>query len=632
MRVLHPFAFLSVRPAASGPTPAARRRPSRPPSPLALLPVTLAVLAGAGCGDDGGADLDPCVQTAAEATVVCVEEVSDGWADCLADDGADCRNGGAAGTAAVASLRSTVGAACADGVFADLTVDDLADRLAVACTAQANSLAWRSFGGPQAAVWNDPDTGEADRSCLAAAHAEGADFLAESARALGGCLAGGGCGGGRLASDRAGLAEAAETAIADACGEDELAELVAVDPATFVERAAHQADCLTATAYPRTGGLDLTCGPDYAQFTGRRGEYVDVVVDRQLWGAQCADGSDYRFSVRLAPEGAPLDRVIIGLQGGGVCVFEEDCAPRLESNPGLFTAEDDEPPETGIFSLDPEESAFADFTHVYLPYCNQDVFAGGGRVESFDSLDVPRFGGVNLRAAVQMVRDVLWKMLDEADEGPGFRPDQLVALVGGWSAGGYGTLYNYHWFLDDLQWPRTAAFPDAGLALDNGQVLGVSGIGLLKIPVWGTRPNLPPYCFGPDCAVGPVLYEATAPRLETVPGQQYLVVSNPRDQIQQRDAFFGGEDEEAFWINTLRQSYCDTKDLPGIEYFLTSVADESIHVVSLRPELWNGTVDGVQMRDWFARAVSDPDSVQDRAEEGDFVDEIPGVEPFPCDP
>ena len=48
-----------------------------------------------------------------------------------------------------------------------------------------------------------------------------------------------------------------------------------------------------------------------------------------------------------------------------------------------------------------------------------------------------------------MTRDVLWKKLDE--EGAGYRPDE-VSLFGGWSAGAYGTMYNYHWLVDDLQW------------------------------------------------------------------------------------------------------------------------------------------------------------------------------------
>jgi hypothetical protein len=148
-----------------------------------------------------------------------------------------------------------------------------------------------------------------------------------------------------------------------------------------------------------------------------------------------------------------------------------------------------------------------------------------------------------------MVRDVIWKEMD-AEAGAGFRPDELVALFGGWSAGGYGALYNYYWFLDDLLWPRTAAFPDAGGALDNEQ--------------------------------------------------QVLIVSNPYDDTQRQDAFFTGpsepseEDWRAIWINKMRSDYCDTKDLNGINYYYTSVSDESLHVVKLNKDLWLGSVDATQ--------------------------------------
>jgi len=288
---------------------------------------------------------------------------------------------------------------------------------------------------------------------------------------------------------------------------------------------------------------------------------------------------------------------------------------------------DDEPLEIGIASTDPAQSPFADWTHVYLPYCNQDVFAGGGVVEQLGALGVPRYGSVNLRAALEMVRNVLWREMDAAG-GAGFRPDELVALFGGWSAGGYGALYNYHWLLDDLQWPRTAAFPDAGMALDNGSILGVRGLGPVKIPAWGTLPNLPPYCFTGDCSVGNVIYQAIAPRLRQVPEQQMLVLSNQKDDTQAGDAFF---EEEAHFINTMRREYCGYKDLNGIQFYLTGVSDRSVHVVSLRPDLWQDEVAGETMRDWFWRAVTEPDTLADRAEEGDFVARIPGVEPFPCE-
>ena len=68
----------------------------------------------------------------------------------------------------------------------------------------------------------------------------------------------------------------------------------------------------------------------------------------QMCRDACGDGSPYAFDIRLAPEGHPLDRVVIGLQGGGVCFFNEDCSSRFLSEPGLFSAMDDEPPVTGI--------------------------------------------------------------------------------------------------------------------------------------------------------------------------------------------------------------------------------------------------------------------------------------------
>ena len=76
-------------------------------------------------------------------------------------------------------------------------------------------------------------------------------------------------------------------------------------------------------------------------------------------------------------------------------------------------------------------------------------------------------------------------------------------------------------------------------------------------------------------------------------------------------AFF---DDEAFFINTMRKEYCNNKDLNGINFYLTGVSDRSVHVVSLRPELWAGTVGGEAMRDWFWRAVTEPDTIAPRPE------------------
>ena len=85
-----------------------------------------------------------------------------------------------------------------------------------------------------------------------------------------------------------------------------------------------------------------------------------------------------------------------------------------------------------------------------------------------------------MRAVVRMTRDWLWSELDAAG-GNGYRSDEVVAFVGGFSAGAYGALYNSHWFLDDLLWPRTFAFPDRGLAVDTPSGPGVGALGAIKI-------------------------------------------------------------------------------------------------------------------------------------------------------
>jgi len=156
----------------------------------------------------------------------------------------------------------------------------------------------------------------------------------------------------------------------------------------------------------------------------------------------------------------------------------------------------------------------------------------------------------------------------------------------------------------------------------------VRTMGFTLIPAWGALPNLPPYCFSGDCAVGPVIYEKSAPRLKTVPEQQFLILSNQKDLTQQGDAFFMEEDH---WINTMRRDYCGTKDLNGIHYYYSSESKESIHVISIRPEFYEGEVAGIELRDWLAGAITDPDGVVDIAEEGTFVDDIEGANPFPCE-
>lgn len=581
-----------------------------------------AFLAGCSDGSDKPVVALDCADAAAQALAVCLGDVNTALGACFFNDNAFCRDDHPDLLAARDSLTQAVESACADGDFLGLGTEATVGRFVSACEAQANSIAWRSFGGPQGAAWNAASADQ--RDCLQTAHTTASEFFNDAFQAMNDCLADEACDAGALMQAQAAAAASAAQGISAAC--PALDELIALTPQQYVANTEDQLDCTLATAHDNVAPLTPRCGPSNVASMPARGEWSQIILDGDEWGSQCGDGTDYAVNVRLAPEGSPVDRVVVGLQGGGVCLFEDDCRSRLQSSPGLFNAQDDIPLGSGIADTENPNNPFADWTFVYLPYCNQDVFTGGGVVETFGDLGIPRYGAINLRAGMRVARDIIWKSMDETTD-TGFRPDELIALFGGFSAGGYGTLYNYHWVLDDLQWPRTAAFPDAGGALDNGSIAGVRGLGAVKIPAWGSRPYLPPYCFVGDCAVGPDNYRAISPRLKQVPEQQYLILSNQKDRTQQGDAFFS---DEAQWIDAMRAAYCDTKDLPGIQWYLTSDSVNSVHVVSVRDEFYYGDVAGERMADWFWRAVTDPDSVEDRAEEGNFTTDIPGSNPFPC--
>ena len=233
--------------------------------------------------------------------------------------------------------------------------------------------------------------------------------------------------------------------------------------------------------------------------------------------------------------------------------------------------------------------------------------------------------------SLRYVRDLVWKELDATDT-EGYHPARMRVMFGGFSAGAFGTLYNYHYLLDDLQWDRTTAFPDAALALDNGAPLGIGSLALLVIPVtpplgWGSGPYLPPYCFAGNCAVGPVILEATSPRLREVPEQQFMILSNQVDDAQVSTTYFK---DTPTWVNAMRQAYCDTAALDGVNYFLSPVST-SIHVISVDDERFTTrSVDGQTMQDWFATLLATPNGVVDRVEEGTLTTDIGGVNAFPC--
>jgi hypothetical protein len=605
-----------------------------------------------GVGGSGGVGGRPsCEPTASDALRACVKTLNDTTRACYTNTDAPCAQDDRDITGALARLQDTVRDVCGDGSGL-LSGDALAARFMTACELESASIAARAFGGPHGAVWSSAHPAVLE-ICLAEPHRVVSELVDTALQGRNACLAAGSCDASSIELQEQALRDQAVADVTATCSF--LSDIIAIDPAEFVQRTMDQVDCLTAISHADTDPLVLRCGPTTVTRdpppAPRPDGYMKIVLNSNEYGTRCGGDvpyypadNPYAFHVKLAPAGEPIENVVIYFEGGGVCVTDDTvaCFDRYLEDPSLFEAQNSVPHTSGIMSDDETVSPFAKWTKVYLEYCTQDLHSGNGLTNQFGygPFTVHRYGAINARTAIRYVRDLIWKELD-AQGGEGYRSDRLRVAFGGFSAGGYGSLYNYHWVLDDLQWPHATAFPDSALALDNAhdQFWRISVLASIAFANWKALPTLPPYCFSRDCVVGPYLLAAHAQRLKAVPEQQYMIISNQNDEFGQMETTFFNrgttwEQGRVNWINAARLAYCDTRELTGVNYFLMAFA-QTLHSTSM-DDYWVSQVfvAGETMGSWLGSAFSDPDGVVDRVEEGDLTQVYnsppPGVQPFPC--
>jgi hypothetical protein len=141
----------------------------------------------------------------------------------------------------------------------------------------------------------------------------------------------------------------------------------------------------------------------------------------------CSQGTPYSFWVK---EGDPTKLAVI-LAGGGACWTGENCALHGKPFYNPFAGLEKDPSKLGgVFDTDNPENPLADYTAVYLPTANGDVFLG----DSVTTYDVPAMGG---HPAGKI--NILHKGYDNAASAldwmfKTYRDPKTVAVMG-WSAG-----------------------------------------------------------------------------------------------------------------------------------------------------------------------------------------------------
>ena len=262
---------------------------------------------------------------------------------------------------------------------------------------------------------------------------------------------------------------------------------------------------LTLPAVPSAGGA-LTAALAPSEVPSAAPAQVGSWQAVALPGATCGGPDRAPYEYFLSPAPGEAAGILFVLSGGGACL-KEGPAPQGASgtaaqlycmNYGNFrdpfftrvTFAGDLAPAAVIpvFRRADPANPFRAHHFVAVPYCTGDVHAGAMTVpHDYDpqpesTFEVLHRGHLNVAAVAADVRERF--------------PDDLPVVLTGFSAGGFGSIYNFPLFVS--LWPRTAVVSDAGNAPDApGSLLQREAARVAER--WGARELLPAYCREDRC-------------------------------------------------------------------------------------------------------------------------------------
>lgn len=251
---------------------------------------------------------------------------------------------------------------------------------------------------------------------------------------------------------------------------------------------------------------------------GAGGEPIEAPADTWTWvpfaDSMCGTGTPTGIGIHPTTGST---RLLIYLQGGGVCIDQPSCLgpmPSASHFDGFGPTEFDEfkigGGAVGPFDRADTENPFHDFSYVFVPYCTGDVHAGNK--VSVDNLHF--VGHANLEAFLKRIV-------------PTFPALDQVVLTGT-SAGGFGAMYNFYTVQKAFE-PVPAVLID-----DSGPFLPLAATPeLLALKAFfGLADTIPPGC---DACLDSTLPDAGLHQLipyyaQTFPGHRGSLISSLQDQ------------------------------------------------------------------------------------------------------
>ena len=316
--------------------------------------------------------------------------------------------------------------------------------------------------------------------------------------------------------------------------------------------------------------LVLGCGDGTAPFVP---EAYGTWLKFEPEGAVCANGTQYKYFINFSETS---DNLIVFFEGGGACWEYGDCARARPFNTGCINEEPgttcirddyatsftqfDIPPEFNdlaaqlgvvdgnvpidlaypVLSSNPDISPMADWNKVFVAYCTGDIYIGNN-VQTYTD---PTGEGPDVEFHHKGYQNTL-RIVEDLNEK--FRKVPKM-MVGGCSAGGFGSLTSYALFREGIRGvDRGYLLADSGPVIPNRGGEDSNAVSLYEAitDVWDINSVIDTLPFGAD-AVSDDYGEVNTLLAETYPDDRFSISVFSRDYnltLNNYETFFDFFDE-----------------------------------------------------------------------------------------
>jgi hypothetical protein len=299
----------------------------------------------------------------------------------------------------------------------------------------------------------------------------------------------------------------------------------------------------------------------------------------------CARETPFQFFVRPGS----VNRLLLEFRGGGACWSDATCSigdSLFQETADVDPWVTDESVAFGVYDHEHPDNPFADWHHVYVPYCTGDVHWGDA-AQTYGAAGseyvIHHKGAVNVRAVLDWVYANV-----EAPE---------KVFVTGCSAGAYGSIMWSSHVREHYASAKVYQLADSGAGVITDDFFSQS------FPKWNAEASYPTFIPGLD----PDSFTRLA-QLYTLIGGHFgdMLLSMYNTTYDENQAFYfsamGGGDAQQ-WSTKMQENVAEIADTtPNFRYYQ---APGYVHCILPMPTLYSVESGGVRLIDWIDDVVND---------------------------